>query len=916
MKLKRLFVILILAVILALTLAACDPKPEDAPKNTVTVTFKTDGGDTVVTLEEGAAIATSDIPPAPSGHDGEIFDGWFVGDQKVDGGYVPTEPVVATPKFSAPKRMFTIRFSLGEYDGDGEAPDPITVEAGSRVTLPYPDVEFDGHAFVCWSVGTATFAGGETITLNNSFDLTAVWKTAPCTVTFYLGEEYTGSLTAPDPVQVDRGASYAPASLGEEYDFDGYMFFGWTISGSDGSEVYNEKNPITVTSDVTLEAVWIGIEVGFYQYVNLFSGWSLTGIILYGNGTGEFYEDSTADDYVEFTYVFDYENLVGTVTFDPESEVEDFKFQLVALRTGAGSEIFYIVYDETFDGTMHDEKGGTFRSDGFMSATYTRAADGATLSGTYASWKDYVFFTHNGALTTFVYDSASNSLTEVADVFFLDTTDADTQLVFESEHEAYLKAGSAKYPGTVEGEFNDDGEIKSVFASEDGQHTFDFSANKTTGLFTKTYDISGTYTLVNDSWQKLSDYTFNFYTGYNGGQVAVFDDGFSYVTSGTYAITDKDSLVYTITLVMPIDLNDGKTGVSTFDIFIENEGDEPYAVVINEDNKNLLLLASDPTIYVKLFGNGRGVWSTDYNFATDNHMMLYGFFSDDFGYYVYLDQDGNNAEMQFHVTYDLGYAKMIEFIDTSADRYKAIYGTYYSTSDFNRQFRVGADCTFLDNAGCPYILSDGGTYFTLYVIDDNGFYTPHRVDISGENLTIDGEVFSKNFQKEVTVTGHGLTLSFNVVQLEKNLAGYTVAPVSVNGEDSELYFGYYKVGSEQYNNVSYSWYLGFYVELTAGEVFMRFEVSVNLDPVTFESTNDEDIVFTLLEKDEDEVATFYETSDGDELYFDSRLSDSFNGVLCFDSEGNLTIGLWSVDGNAFTVKTKDGETLLTFTIPS
>lgn len=102
MKLRKFFMFLLVLTLTLGVCAACGDKEEPTPDGTYTVSFY-DGETKVssVEVEAGNALAESDIPAAPTGHQGEVFLGWFIGETKVEAGYKPTASVTAKANFRA-----------------------------------------------------------------------------------------------------------------------------------------------------------------------------------------------------------------------------------------------------------------------------------------------------------------------------------------------------------------------------------------------------------------------------------------------------------------------------------------------------------------------------------------------------------------------------------------------------------------------------------------------------------------------------------------------------------------------------------------------------------------------------------------------------------------------------------------------
>ena len=144
MKLRKLFISL---VVLTLTLgicAACRDTQEPDEDTTYTVAFY-DGETKVssVEVEAGNALKESDIPAAPGGHQSEVFLGWFVGETEVEAGYTPTASVTAKAKFQtstaekytvtiAASNDFTVTGLKNEYSAGEKVTFTISVTNASK----------------------------------------------------------------------------------------------------------------------------------------------------------------------------------------------------------------------------------------------------------------------------------------------------------------------------------------------------------------------------------------------------------------------------------------------------------------------------------------------------------------------------------------------------------------------------------------------------------------------------------------------------------------------------------------------------------------------------------------------------------------------------------------------------------------
>ncbi|MDE7373284.1 MAG: InlB B-repeat-containing protein, partial [Clostridia bacterium] len=132
-----------------------------------TITFD-DGSETAqtVTLEEGTAITADQIPAAQT-IEGKTFDGWFIGETKVEAGYKPTANVTATAKYSTVK--VTVKFV------NGDAENSVTVDYNTAIAqdkLPANAQPVDSRilAFDGWYDGETKFTSDMTFKEDATFE--------------------------------------------------------------------------------------------------------------------------------------------------------------------------------------------------------------------------------------------------------------------------------------------------------------------------------------------------------------------------------------------------------------------------------------------------------------------------------------------------------------------------------------------------------------------------------------------------------------------------------------------------------------------------------------------------------------------------------------------------------------------------
>jgi len=207
---KRKLTVSVLAVVLVLllavgVLAACNDTVQ------YTVTFK--DGDTVVNtvkVDEGATLTADQIPAREKAN--AIFDGWYVGETKVEAGYKVTESVTAVAKFTD---KVTVTFKKGDTTVE-----TVTVAKGSTLAanqIPACQVGAD-QVFDGWFVDGTEVAEGYTVNAN----VTAVAKiTDKVTVTFKVGEEVVKT------VKINKGGKVAAADKPDDPQELGYTFDGW-----------------------------------------------------------------------------------------------------------------------------------------------------------------------------------------------------------------------------------------------------------------------------------------------------------------------------------------------------------------------------------------------------------------------------------------------------------------------------------------------------------------------------------------------------------------------------------------------------------------------------------------------------------------------------------------------------------------
>ncbi len=204
MKRSKIILIALALLISAICLVACGEKDKTPDPKIYTVRFL-DGANEVshVDVTEGDKLTAEQIPVAPGGHDDEIFDGWFVGDEQVQEGYEPKASVSVLAVFHTP---------LPDWREDEKE---IMRAHLHGVVLPYFDkdnnkVDFDDDS------GELVVAGA-TVTFEEVKAYAAIymtsgeWKDAS---DMYEGGMPVGWYAFEKQVQTDDGIRYVYAEFG------------------------------------------------------------------------------------------------------------------------------------------------------------------------------------------------------------------------------------------------------------------------------------------------------------------------------------------------------------------------------------------------------------------------------------------------------------------------------------------------------------------------------------------------------------------------------------------------------------------------------------------------------------------------------------------------------------------------------
>ncbi len=197
-----------------------------------TLTFVTEGTSVEsVTADYNTVI---DLNEYTSSKDKHSFDGWFIGEEKVESITLDGNKSVEA-KFTYIPGSYTLTFVT-----DGSAVAPVTMVEGSVINLNEYTSTKDGYSFDGWFVGDEKV---ETITLDGNKTVEAKFTYIPKTfkLTYMDGEDVLEvvDITECTTVQVNKAATKGH-----------YTFDGWYADGVKVTEI------ASVSGDVTVNAKW------------------------------------------------------------------------------------------------------------------------------------------------------------------------------------------------------------------------------------------------------------------------------------------------------------------------------------------------------------------------------------------------------------------------------------------------------------------------------------------------------------------------------------------------------------------------------------------------------------------------------------------------------------------------------------
>ncbi len=320
-------------------------EPDEPAEYTVTFVVN---GDTVktVTVEDGNSLTAADFPEDPSAPAGQKFDGWFVGEDKVEVGYTPTASVTVTASFSDvggdepdEPTEYTITFVV-----EGGNTTTVTVEEGQTPDpdeLP-SDPDKPHYTFEGWFDAD-----------DNEFDESAAVTASATYTAKFTKTDYLVTFTQEGQENKEVWVTPSSGKLGTlpaNEPVDGSVFLGW----------YNDGEKATADTDISGDATFHAVFVSQADY------------------TGSWYNDEEhillyfgSDNSIHFG-----DETLGAGTFSSEDGTLTYEE-----RVTLSVEIWVLLIEENSMTVTHSyNEEYDMVSDTY---TFTKAEEGFALAGTY-----------------------------------------------------------------------------------------------------------------------------------------------------------------------------------------------------------------------------------------------------------------------------------------------------------------------------------------------------------------------------------------------------------------------------------------------------------------------------------------------------------------------------------------------------
>ncbi len=621
---KRNVILSVVMVALVLVLAvsvlvACNPDPpatDPTPPpatETKTVTFK--DGETVVgtpvTVNKGTALTADQIPSAPDKAN-YTFNGWYIGQTKVEAGYVVNEDVTALANYSAVPVNPVVTFTV-----NGSTVKTAEVVSGEKldVTQLPSDPEVLGYDFEGWFNGTAQLDVADMPVITQSVTYTAKLTKVAYLVTFE-EEGYDDIVKAVPYTDAVIPAEFIPAF----HAVVGKVFSGWYSAS--GSAVVKAEVGTAIASDVTFTANFVDLNSFQGGWINTTDKVTVAVV-----GTKVYSTEGELQGNLDFELDNETGNLVYTTS-------GDYGYTISVVNDVMTFSHFY--YDAMEDGDIRKTYTLTKGESVPYSGTYWKNDDTklVIIDGivtNYSSFMKYARMYQDGSAYKLEYfHNSSAEIPTIADV----TIDEKGSLIITNANDAthngmFVKAESVyRYDNYISGVGT---HVLIDYTVAEGQHIYVYRNPAEVYAYTTvtgTIEQGNIVTIMIDDAQKEikitepSSYYGRFifageeagtYTGIIGGQtVTMVLDGFGSITGSIVEdATDQTYIVIEGTIIC------GDTGITvnkddmTFTLAEAIDGGISGEFTYRSNGKYVATFY-DFGIVVLNYNNGSSVYSGEY----------------------------------------------------------------------------------------------------------------------------------------------------------------------------------------------------------------------------------------------------------------------------------------------------------------
>ncbi len=186
---------------------------------------------------QGTALTAGNLPDLS--YTGYDFDGWYIGQTRITGGYQVMDNITLVAKWTA---LYKITYSTAH----GTAPAEKMIRADTNLSaadLAAPSYTGSDYGFEGWYNGSTKIQAGSKVSSN--ITLVAKWIS-------YFTVSYTNPFgSAPQTKRVAEGTKLTAEDLPDNYTTTGYSFAGWYLDAEKITAGYE------VVSNITLMANWL-----------------------------------------------------------------------------------------------------------------------------------------------------------------------------------------------------------------------------------------------------------------------------------------------------------------------------------------------------------------------------------------------------------------------------------------------------------------------------------------------------------------------------------------------------------------------------------------------------------------------------------------------------------------------------------